>query len=253
MKIPALPKYFILAAEFHENSGSQFSDSAVLSAQVGRILRLVRLLRLLRVVSILTVIARRRLQKRKESDPLYATEGNFPKPPAPSNIGAKLTDLLVLQVSLVVIIVVLCTAILTSWGALPSPLDASISFFQSLAENNCTRTELQPHVDSFLEFVKSKISRYKLLTLNVRGEAWSWLPDKGGYPSRPSAIIVFTSERLGGNSSESPIVSMEIDASQQYSKDALVDMITIVMVLFVLLAFVALVNITVYRVCEEIS
>jgi cAMP-specific phosphodiesterase 4 len=221
------------AANFDESNGSRTSQAAVVSARAGRIVRLVRLLRLLRTVSLLSKLAKRHMQNRKVAE--YKGTGG-----SPSNIGGKLTDALVIQVALVIIITVISTALLTSWGVQPSPFDAFAESFG--AQAGATREELQPQVDAFLQFAKDHLSREKPLTLQVGALEWEWIEDAGGWPVQQSAAAEFVY-----GPKDDPAAMLIVDVSRQDAFGAMLDTLLIATVLIVLLFYVFALNVTIYK------
>jgi hypothetical protein len=115
------------AAGFTTGDGNMTSDAAVISARAARIVRLVRLLRLLRIINFLSAVAKGVVERHKAAEAEAGGGGGG----APSNIGGKLTDAMVVQVALVIICTVILTALLTSWRVDPSPFDAYVSTFNS--------------------------------------------------------------------------------------------------------------------------
>jgi len=221
------------AANFNESNGSRTSQAAVVSARAGRIVRLVRLLRLLRTVSLLSKLAKRHMQNRKAAE--YKGSGG-----SPSNIGGKLTDALVIQVALAIIMTVICTALLTSWGVQPSPFDAYAESFG--AQAGATREELQPQVDAFLQFAKDYLGRQNPLTLQVGTVKWEWIEETGGWPVQESAAAEFPSGPI-----DDPAAMLVVDVSGQDAFDAMLDTLLIVSVLIVLLFYVFALNVTIYK------
>jgi hypothetical protein len=199
-------------------------------------------------VSLLTVLAKNAMRQRKAADAqISGSKG------APSNIGSKLTDALVLQVALAIIVTVILTALLTSWAIQPSPYD---SYVWGLASrSNATRNQLQPDVDALLAFSKNTLQSQRPLTLRVGTQEWNWVQDNGGWPGRASAAVAFTSSyAILTNGSEiisrdgTPAVSLVVDVSWQDAHDAMLDIFLILMVLLVMLVYVAVINVTIYRV-----
>lgn len=221
------------AANFDESNGSRTSQAAVVSARAGRIVRLVRLLRLLRTVSLLSKLAKRHMQNRKLAE-YKGTSGS------PSNIGGKLTDALVIQVALVIIITVISTALLTSWGVQPSPFDAFAESFG--AQAGATREELQPQIDAFLQFAKDNMTKQKPLLLQVGTVEWDWIEEAGGWPAQQSAAAEFPY-----GPKDDPTALLIVDVSDQDAFDAMLDTLLIVSVLIVLLLYVFALNVTIYK------
>ena len=221
------------AANLTESNGSRTSQAAVVSARAGRILRLVRLLRMLRTVSILSKLANRAMQQRKAAEHGVSSGG-------PSNIGGKLTDSLITQMALVIIVTVIITALLTSWGVQPSPFDAYADSFGIQA--GATMEQLQSEVDGMLEFAKTHMSKQKPLTLRVGTVEWSWVEENGGWPKRPSAAAEFASE----DNTDNPPALLVVDISDEDASDALLDILLILAVLLVLLIYVGALNVTIY-------
>jgi 3'5'-cyclic nucleotide phosphodiesterase len=225
--------WVVEAANFDESNGSRTSQAAVVSARAGRIVRLVRLLRLLRTVSLLSRLAKRHMQNRKAAE-------NGGTGGSPSNIGGKLTDALVIQVALVIIITVIATALLTSWGVQPSPFDAFAESFG--AQAGATREELQPQVDAFLQFAKDNLGKQKPLQLRVGDVQWDWVEQAGGWPSQPAAAAEFPY-----GPKDSPTTMLIVNVSDQDAFDAMLDTLLIASVLVVLLFYVFALNVTIYK------
>jgi len=246
------------AAHLNDSNGSRTSDAAMISARAGRIIRLVRLLRLLRTVSFSSRLAKRALQTRKTADMQAAIaagtsssekRGKLADPGSPSNIGGKLTDALIVQVALVVIITVISTALLTSWGVEASPFDAYVAALEPQA--NQTLGELEPQVASLQQFVDEYSKKDTLLTLRIGDYQWDWVDPALGMPKTPSSIAIFNSST---DINHQPAVSLQVDISEQNAHDALLDILIILLVLFILLVFVASVNITIYKAsCKLVS
>ncbi len=225
--------WVVEAANFDESNGSRTSQAAVVSARAGRIVRLVRLLRLLRTVSLLSKLAKRHMQNRKAAE--YGGNGG-----SPSNIGGKLTDALVIQVALVIIITVISTALFTSWGVQPSPFDAFAESFG--AQAGATREELQPQIDAFIQFASSNLGKQKPLTLRVGTVEWNWVEEAGGWPAQPRAAAEFPY-----GPKDDPTALLVIDVSDQDAFDSMLDTLLIVCVLSVLLFYVFALNVTIYK------
>lgn len=221
------------AANLEGTNGSRTSQAAVVSARAGRILRLVRLLRMLRTVSLLSKLANRAMQQRKAAEQ-GATSGG------PSNIGGKLTDALITEVALVIIVTVIATALLSSWGVQPSPFDAYADSFGIQA--GATREQLQPEVDGMLAFAKEHVPKQKPLTLRVGTVEWNWVEEAGGWPAQSSAAAEFASQGDKAN----PAALIVVDISDQDAEDALMDILLIIAVLLVLLIYVTALNVTIY-------
>ena len=218
------------AASLDDSNGSRTSQAAIVSARAARIVRLVRLLRLLRTVSLLSALAKQAMQRRKAAD-----AGG-----APSNIGGKLTDAMVTQVALAIIIMVITTALLTSWGVQPSPFDSYVNAFA--AQAGATREDLQPEVDAMLTFAREKVSKQQPLTLRVGTVEWYWVEEAGGWPAQPSAAAKFASQP-GAN----PPALLVVNVADQDAHDALLDTMLILSVLIGLLVYVFALNVTIYR------
>jgi hypothetical protein len=225
--------WVVEAANFDQSNGSRTSQAAVVSARAGRIVRLIRLLRLLRTVSLLSKLAKRHMQNRKAAE--YGDSGG-----SPSNIGGKLTDALVIQVALVIITAVICTALLTSWGVQPSPFDAFAESFG--AQVGATREELQPQVDAFLQFADANLGKQKPLSLQIGNVSWSWVEEGGGWPAQPRAAAEFPY-----GPKDNPTTMLIVNVSDQDAFDAMLDTLLIVTVLIVLLFYVFALNVTIYK------
>lgn len=193
----------------------------------------------------------------------------------PSNIGSKLTDALIMQVALIVIVTVIATALLLSWGVEPSPFDSYVSYLESISMQNMSTIE--PAVLEMRHFAERYIPRQIPLTVRVGNYTWDWVDQHGGYPRRASGTAVFESDSYSysrdeyskysnattwnhatsnsthsssstGLHNNSALVFMEVDVSKENSRDALMDILIVLTVLVILLVFVACINITIYKV-----
>jgi hypothetical protein len=245
--------------------GQKTSDAAVYAAKAGGVARLARLLRLLRATTLLANVARQALRRRKAADlarqraagarasVAAAGGGAAAAAPAsaPSSIGGKLTDAMAVQAALVVVLTVIATALVSTWGAAgaASPFDGYAATLA--AQAGAPRALLEPQVAAMAAWVDGDTS-CRLLTLRVGAEAWAW--PENAWPPRRADVALFAADSAAGAAAEAALGAelpaaavLEVDVSALNKQDAVIDIVLTLLVLLILACYVAAAHATVYR------
>jgi hypothetical protein len=251
------------AGDLDAPHGQKTSDAAVYAAKAGGVARLARLLRLLRATTLLANVARQALRRRKAADlarqrtagaraSVATAGGGAAAAPtlAPSNIGGKLTDAMAVQAALVVVLTVIATALVSTWGAAgaASPFDGCATTLA--AQAGAPRALLEPQVTAMAAWVDGDTS-CRLLTLRVGTEAWAW--PENAWPPRRADVALFVADSAAGAAAEAlgaelPAAAvLEVDVSALNRQDAVIDIVLTLLVLLILACYVAAAHATVYR------
>lgn len=212
----------------YQGDANTFSQAGAFSAQSVRMLRLIRPLLALKIVSYFMHFARRVLTKHK--------------PEGTSNIGVKLTEALIVQIALFIVVIVVSTAFLISWRNLPETMNACVALLHSFALENDTRKELDIPVQALKNFVDNEIKGLELLSIIIGEEKWNWVEDN----SSAAFTQLYSIDQLDIYKQTS--VQIEVRTKGAAQHDALVDIIVVSLLLVVFLVLIVVVNLTVYKV-----